>query len=57
MGGALNKKELDPLVFQCISGRIVNVFCKTDLVLKYLLKVLQFDNQPIGVKKLEINFA
>ena len=45
---------MDDKVMQQVTGRIVNVYAKNDKVLKYVLRVVQFKNQPIGLSELKV---
>ncbi len=45
---------MDDKVLQQVTGRIVNVYATNDKVLKYVLRVVQFKNQPIGLSELKV---
>lgn len=57
IGGAIdfkNTKKWSKIFQTFIAGKIINVYCKGDEILKKLYKIAKPDNNPIGLKRLEL---
>jgi len=54
MGGAMNLNDINPDSLKIIAGRLINCYTRSDLILKYALKMADLFNEPIGIN--EISF-
>ena len=49
MGGVVNAADFNKAAWRVVNHKIINCYCDTDLILKFLLKVVDYSINPIGL--------
>ena len=52
MGGVVDIHEAREFDWKCVSGRVINCYCLTDNILRYVLPLAKFGHEPIGLNKI-----